>query len=202
MLKKIVQGMTTMFFIIVCIVTCSILFMNLSSKSNSSTLPSIMGYSNLSVLTGSMRPHIHPGDMILIRRVNPQSIRTGDIITYRMDGGMMITHRVIDLIYKDGKTQYRTRGDANNVEDAKPVAPEQIIGIYVFRIPYGGYITSLVRSPVGFTILFLFPVVLIIAGEIIKIRKALWNKKRENLKHKVMGKQISCSTTNHGEGKP
>ena len=41
----------------------------LQSKKNPGKIPSIMGYSNMSVLSGSMRPMLEPGDMIILKNI-------------------------------------------------------------------------------------------------------------------------------------
>ena len=44
-----------------------------------------------------------------------------------------------------------TKGDANNTEDAAPVALDAIEGVYVFDIPFLGYLTIYGKTPLGIT---------------------------------------------------
>src|SRR6185312_1351388 len=56
-----------------------------------------LGWKALSVPTGSMRPHIPPGSLVLMHRVPVASINVGDVITYTnpLHPNSTITHRVI-----------------------------------------------------------------------------------------------------------
>lgn len=74
------------------------------------------------VLSGSMEPAIPTGGIVFTdtRQTAPC---TGDIITYRL-GETTVTHRVV----RTEKGSYITRGDANDGEDASPMAPSQEIG--------------------------------------------------------------------------
>ena len=78
------------------------------------------------VLSGSMEPAIPTGGIVFTdtRQTAPC---TGDIITYRL-GETTVTHRVV----RTEKGSYITRGDANDGEDASPVAPSQVVGTVVF----------------------------------------------------------------------
>ena len=46
-----------------------------------------------------------------------------------------------------------TKGDANESEDASPVAFSNIIGKYEFNIPYLGYISIYGKTPLGIAVI-------------------------------------------------
>ena len=158
------------------------------SKRNPGHIPSVLGIRTMSVLSGSMQPVLYPGDMVVVRETDPQSIKVGSVITYRKGGNVLVTHRVVEVLNKDGSLTFRTKGDANNVEDTSSVTPDSIIGAMVFRVPYGGYVASFARSPVGFVIFIMVPVILLLGGEIKTIANSSAEAKREELKKKVIGK--------------
>ena len=91
----------------------------------------VFGRSVLQVVTGSMEPSLHTGDIIIIEHVDPAELQEGDIISYyaRQSDiyGMLVTHRIQE-ISADGS--FITAGDANPVPDALPVQPDQIAGRY------------------------------------------------------------------------
>src|SRR5690348_17267519 len=60
-----------------------------------------LGYRGEVILTGSMRPALQPGDMVIADRVPARDLRRGDIVSFD-DKGRTITHRV---------TQVRTKTD-------------------------------------------------------------------------------------------
>lgn len=147
--------------ILILLVALSVYTM-VQSRNNPGQVPSILGYKPMSVLTGSMRPELEPGDMIFARETNPEQIRADDVITYRVSQDILVTHRVVDVVQDDGKLYFRTKGDANNVEDNALVTQEQLVGRLAFNIPKGGYIANFIRSPLGFALLILLPIILLL----------------------------------------
>jgi signal peptidase len=74
----------------------------------------------------SMAPALNPGDIVVLRPVEPASIQVGDIIRV-VQAGTPILHRVIEIRDEGGIREYVTQGDANNVPD-RPVSADQIDG--------------------------------------------------------------------------
>ncbi|MHA1390920.1 MAG: signal peptidase I [Promethearchaeota archaeon] len=105
------------------------------------------------VVSGSMEPQIHQGDLLFVMGREPENIKNGtiidkdgDIIVFNAQGLWPsapiepIVHRVIDK-YQVGDTWYfRTKGDANAIPDAEPVPESRIIGVVVGGIPYIGWV--------------------------------------------------------------
>ncbi len=85
------------------------------------------------VLSGSMEPKIPTGAVIVVdgrrNEWNP-----GEVITYRR-GNMVVTHRIVEKT-EDG---YRTKGDANEEEDAGTVRGDQVVGNVIAVLPWMGY---------------------------------------------------------------
>ena len=71
------------------------------------------------------------------------------MITFYLNEDTIATHRIIEVVEKDGETAFRTKGDANEVEDGAAVAASQVIGTPVFTVPYLGYLVSYVHSTSG-----------------------------------------------------
>jgi signal peptidase I len=78
-----------------------------------------MGYRAVFMTTGSMRPAIAPGDLVVLRPVDPASIQVGDVITFRAPLGSheLVTHRVVAVSASTQGITFRTKGDANPVAD-------------------------------------------------------------------------------------
>ena len=93
------------------------------------------------VLTGSMRPSLPEGTLVVVRPTRPESVGIGTLITYQIHSGQptVVTHRVVaQSIDGNGSRVFRTRGDANDVEDAGWVKPVQIKGEVWYAVPQVG----------------------------------------------------------------
>ena len=105
------------------------------------------------VVSGSMEPQIHEGDLLFVMGIDAEDIKNGtaedkngDIIVFNAQGLWFsapiepIVHRVIDK-YQIGDTWYfRTQGDANLTPDPQPIPENRIIGVVVGGIPYIGWV--------------------------------------------------------------
>jgi len=91
------------------------------------------------VLSPSMEPALHKGDLIIVRPCAPEDVQIGDIISYRIDPpDVIITHRVRNILTElDGKQGlwFIAQGDANNVPDFEPVEASRLAGKYIMRLP-------------------------------------------------------------------
>ena len=84
----------------------------------------IIGYRSYTVLSGSMEPEFYPGDMVITKHKSKTDIKVNDIVTYRDNDGVIITHRIME----ETPEGYITKGDNNNVEDADMLTEKNIIG--------------------------------------------------------------------------
>lgn len=114
-------------------------------------IPVLTGAHAYTITTGSMRPGLPPGTLVVVRHADPASIKTGDVITFQLRSGdpTVATHRVVGRTFKaDGSTAFVTRGDANNTDDADPVLPRQVVGKVWYSIPYLGWVNDLLTGGV------------------------------------------------------
>ena len=89
----------------------------------------------LAVKSGSMRPTLEIGDVIMMEKVNPEEIKVGDVIIfYKPGSNRLIVHRVVK---KTDEGVY-TKGDANpGIDIWSPLPYESIVGRWNgFKIPY------------------------------------------------------------------
>lgn len=136
-------------------------------------VPSMGPYQLYVVLSGSMSPTFDTGSLIGVEKVNPQSIRTGDIITFKSpeDTAKIITHRVAEVHNQNGNLSYKTWGDANNAPDPIPVPAANLIGVEKFSIPYVGYATNFASSKKGMLFLIIIPSILVTIAELVNLFK-------------------------------
>lgn len=109
--------------------------------------PRFLGYETLAVLSGSMEPEISVGAIVYVKEVEPEELKAGDILTYRMGGSTIVTHRIVEV--DEENRQFITKGDANDVIDGSPVDYDQVVGKAEFHVPMIGYISIYIRTPLG-----------------------------------------------------
>lgn len=106
-------------------------------------LPALVGGIPLSVLTGSMRPNLPPGTLVVVKPTPAEEIGVGDVITFQLESGQptLVTHRVIarSVDSASGEIRFTTQGDANNTPDPEQVQPVQVRGTVWYAIPYLGW---------------------------------------------------------------
>ncbi|HEX2893137.1 MAG TPA: signal peptidase I [Marmoricola sp.] len=110
-------------------------------------VPRLGGATPYVIETGSMRPGMPPGTVVVVRPVTPRDIGVGSVITYQLESGQpaVVTHRVVGQgIDGAGQVRFRTQGDANNAVDAGWVRPVQIKGARWYAVPLIGYVTTLI----------------------------------------------------------
>lgn len=137
-------------------------------------LTPIGGWKALDVLTGSMKPTIQPGDLVLIHRVHMTEIRPGDIITYTnpADPRQTITHRVQSKPVIGGVQMIVTKGDANATAD-RPFPAGRVVGKVVGHVPMIGRLINWLHNPYGLAALVIIPGLIVIWAEIRNLRRAL-----------------------------
>jgi signal peptidase len=109
------------------------------------------------VSSGSMVPVLNVGDIIVVQGVDPQTVTVGTIIIFHSpyEYDMPIVHRVI-AVHNDGGTLFfETKGDHNSIQDGWRVPAENLMGVYVMKVPYIGLISLELRGPLGVTLIIL-----------------------------------------------
>lgn len=98
-----------------------------------------LGVGCVAITSGSMEPALHTGSLALVIRQG--SYEAGDIVTYRSEGGALVTHRMAE---QDG-VSFTAQGDANNVADA-PLPLEAIEGKVLAAVPAVGTAAMLAKT--------------------------------------------------------
>lgn len=148
--------------------------------------PQIVGASgSYVVLSGSMSPTIHAGDVVVARHVETAEIeagdvaeetsagsqtgvQSGDVIVFERESGAhpdRTTHRVVNVVHRDGGVFFRTKGDANENADAKLVPADDVLGRVWFHVPYVGRLLLFARSRMGLLSLVIVPCLLLVVTE-------------------------------------
>lgn len=102
------------------------------------------------VLSGSMEPAFHRGDLLFLTNYQEEPVRVGEITVFKVEGrDIPIVHRVIKLHEKENATvKFLTKGDNNSVDDRGLYAPGQlwltkkdVVGRARGFLPYIGMVT-------------------------------------------------------------
>ncbi len=127
------------------------------------------GYRFFYVVTGSMEPTIETGSLIIVKKVDPETLEEGDIIAYISRDpvlyGMVNTHRIVrvDEGGQRGVREFTTKGDANNEVDNLRVASEDIQGKVVKYSNSAKWLSvflAFLNTKAGFFVMVLVPVML------------------------------------------
>jgi len=117
------------------------------------------------VMSGSMKPTLEPGDLILVQKADPAGLKVGDIVVFRVPwSDIPIVHRVIAI--DDGRIF--TKGDNNLYPDPGYRSPEDIYGRVIeisnhpFRIPLIGYVLAFTQTVYGKAILIVLLAIMVV----------------------------------------
>jgi len=136
-------------------------------------------YPLLAVASGSMKPTLNVGDLIIVQGVlNTDEVYAapspdGTIIVFHRpnDPSELIVHRAIDMVENNGTWYFQTKGDNNNSPDLWKgagtkngwIAQELLVGKVVGVAPWIGNVPLFIRTPQGMLlIVFLFLVIVFI----------------------------------------
>ena len=112
----------------------------------------IVGLTPYVVLSGSMEPTYHTGSLIYDKKVDPFTLKEGDVITFLVSEDTLATHRIVGVVPDEdepGTIRFRTKGDANDAEDGTLVHYKNVVGTPVFTIPYLGYFSNWITHAPG-----------------------------------------------------
>lgn len=139
----------------------------------------ILGFRLMAIQTESMRDVYEIGTLVLVDKVSPDEIRTGDVISYVTDNNLtVVTHRVIDI---DSVNRcFYTKGDMNPAADTSPVLFENLIGKVTLGIPAVGYLILFARSRVGRMLIQ----IVVIAILFLVIQQFIYHKMKKGEKDK------------------
>ena len=161
--KKILSRALTIIIIFLALV-CLILFFKIITKSDIS----LFGCRFYYVVTESMFPTIKPNSLMLVKRVDTESLEVNDIISFVSRDediyGMVNTHRIVDIIEENGTTAFVTMGDNNPAPDDLHVFPDEIKGKVILWTPPMKGLTEFLQfsgTKMGFIIVILIPLMLV-----------------------------------------
>ncbi|CAA9362121.1 MAG: hypothetical protein AVDCRST_MAG47-226 [uncultured Nocardioidaceae bacterium] len=109
-------------------------------------VPRVSGAETFTVLSGSMRPVLDPGDLVVVRPAEGEEVGIGSIVTFQLESGdpAVTTHRVVSQgVDRTGGSVFLTRGDGNEAADPVWIKEAQLRGTVWYAVPYAGYVAQL-----------------------------------------------------------
>ncbi len=188
--KKWYQKISNWIFILLVMILLPILLINIyimiQANNDNDKVPSVFGYKPFIVLSGSMETKIHVGDLIITKEIDPTTLVVNDVIAFRDQENTVTTHRIIDIVEKDGVTYFITKGDNNNSQDQNLVEYKDVEGLYITRIPSVGNMLNEISKPTTVVIIGLGLTVVFILAFQISNNKYKDQEKQEFLEYKKM----------------
>lgn len=148
-------------------------------RASAGKAPSVFGFSVLQVTSGSMEPEIPVGGIVVVRKVKPDSLKVGDVISFYSNdvdiSGKVNTHRIIEIKQSEsGEKIFRTKGDANEYADTAAVFEIDLVGKMIMNLgSVGGSVFDVLRNPTIILIFIVLPLIFITLGEAVNLAKLI-----------------------------
>ena len=163
--------------IICIIILLPVLFVNsvilINSWIHPDKIPSFFGWKPFIVLSGSMESEIYSGDIVVVKEVDKKKLKVNDVIAFKNDD-IVVTHRIVEIVNENGTTKYITKGDNNNTQDKDYVLPENVEGLYQFKVSNLGNLAMFIQTPTGMLVCLSIPILLLI---LVQVSENAKNKK-------------------------
>ena len=163
--------------IICIIILLPVLFVNsvilINSWIHPDKIPSFFGWKPFIVLSGSMESEIYSGDIVVVKEVDKKNLKVNDVIAFKNDD-IVVTHRIVEIVNENGTTKYITKGDNNNTQDKDYVLPENVEGLYQFKVSNLGNLAMFIQTPTGMLVCLSIPILLLI---LVQVSENAKNKK-------------------------
>ena len=142
-------------------------------------VPRLLHMTSLTVLSGSMEPVLHTGDVVIGGRTPISEVRVGDVITFSdpQRRARLVTHRVRGIQLSAGRATVVTQGDNNSGQERWVTDAEGSVGRVALRVPKVGYVTTWAGSRNGRLALLALPAALLVLLELLTLRSA-WRAPR------------------------
>lgn len=138
--------------------------------------PSFFGIKSYAVVSGSMKPSLKVGDIVIVKHTKKNELKNEDIISFRRND-LIITHRIIEI----DDEGYTTKGDYNNIEDAEKVKYEDIEGKVILKIPFLGNIVFALKNKIVIITIIILLYLIYMHSLKKNNKKQIRKEKRKNL---------------------
>ena len=174
-------------WLVVIVAVCMMIFTIVSVTTFNRNDRHLFGFRAYVVTSDSMsKTDFDAGDLILVKKVDPSTLKEGDIITYMSQNpesfGETITHK-IRSITKDanGNPGFITYGTTTDTDDATIVTYPYVLGKYEKAIPNIGTFFTFLKTTQGYFVCIFIPFMLLILYQGLNCIRLFRRYKREQL---------------------
>ena len=158
-------------WLVVALAVCMMLFTIVSVSTFDRADRSLFGLKAFIVLSDSMsKTDFDAGDLVLVKEVEPQTLKEGDIIAYTSQNtenyGATVTHKIRKLTTDaNGQPGFITYGTTTDTDDETIVTYAYVLGKYQTHIPKVGTFFHFLKTTQGYIICILIPFLALILLE-------------------------------------
>ncbi len=145
------------------------------------------GYKAFIALSDSMsKTDFKAGDLVLVKEVDPTTLKEGDIIAYQSvsqeNYGEVVTHKIRELTTaEDGSPGFVTYGTTTDENDEDIVTYSMVIGKYQNKLPGVGKFFQFLKTVPGYIVCIFVPFVILILLQGINSIRLFRQYKKEQL---------------------
>lgn len=181
--NKIKKRLNIMFYVILIPLLAYNMALIVQAVVRPNETPAFLGYKMYVIISGSMQPELEVGDIVVVKKINPNDLKKDDVISFRK-GQTIITHRIAEVKNAEEKLQFLTKGDNNNTNDKDLVSDKEIEGIVVNKIQKLGKIVLKLRDKTLIIVIILIYYIFLMYDQSVQKRKNLRRIKREEYEEK------------------
>ena len=155
-------------WLVVALAVCMMIFTIVSVNTFDRADRSIFGYKAFIVLSDSMSAtDFDAGDLVLAKKVDPATLKVGDIISYQSlneeNYGEVVTHKIREITTDpEGKPGFVTYGTTTDTNDENIVTYSFVLGKYQMRLPGVGKFFQFLKTTPGYIVCIFVPFLLLI----------------------------------------
>ena len=155
-------------WLMVALAVCMMIFTLVSVNTFDRSDRSLFGFKAFIVLSDSMsKTDFSAGDLVLVKEVDPSTLKEGDIISYTSQNtsnyGETVTHKIRRLTNDaNGNTGFITYGTTTDTDDETVVTYPYVLGKYKTHIPNVGKFFQFLKTTPGYIVCILIPFLVLI----------------------------------------
>ena len=178
---------TTLVWLVVIAAVSMMIFTVISVTTFNRNDRDLFGFKMYIVNSDSMsKTDFNAGDLILVKEVDPTTLKEGDIITFMSQDtdhfGETVTHKIRKLTTDaEGNPGFITYGTTTDTDDETVVTYPYILGKYESRIPALGTFFNFLKTTPGYFVCIFIPFMLIIIYEGVKFFNLFRRYKKEQM---------------------
>lgn len=187
-MKKVLHVLKTVFvWLVVVLAVGMMIFTIVSVNTFDRTDKTLFGYRAFIVLSDSMsETDFDAGDLVLVKEVDPSTLKEGDIISYQSTNtenyGEVVTHKIRTLTTdENGAPGFITYGTTTDTNDENIVTYSFVLGKYQTKLPGVGKFFRFLKTPPGYIVCIFLPFLLLILVQGINSIRLFKRYKQEQL---------------------